>query len=380
MNQISMNFPGKLVFGEGCTSDFITGFSGLPFKRIVMVSDPCLTTKAEMIRDEWGKSGIACLINATIAGEPGISDYLTVLGDAESFGAEAVVGIGGGSVLDVAKLVATLFNTGLPVESVFGNDKIGKRALYLACLPTTAGTGSEVSPNSILSCPGENMKKAVISPALIPDATYVDPLLTHSVPPDVTASTGIDALTHCIEAYANKNAHPMTDLYALEGIRLIFNHLGAAFRDGSDSEARKSVSLGSLYGGLCLGPVNTAAVHALAYPLGSRFHIPHGISNAMLLPHVLEFNLPAAVGRYASIARIIGVREDNDLYAAETGIRLITGLCREVEVPGKLSGYGVKPDDVPFLAGSALTVQRLLKNNLREIRENDALAIYNKLF
>src|SRR5262249_48336492 len=161
--------------------------------------------------------------------------------------------------------------------------------LFLVCLPTTAGTGSEVSPNAILLDEADQLKKGVVSPYLVPDAAYVDPQLTRSVPPSVTAATGLDALTHCIEAYANKFAHPAVDLYALQGVGIIAQNLLRAVRNGGDMEARTELSLGSFYGGLCLGPVNTAAVHALAYPLGGQFHVAHGVSNAVLLPHVIRF-------------------------------------------------------------------------------------------
>ena len=202
---------------------------------------------------------------------------------------------------------AALCDGGQDVRDVFGIGLLRGRGLALVCLPTTAGTGSEVSPNAILLDEAAHLKKGVISPHLLPDAAYVDPLLTVSVPPGVTAATGLDALTHCIEAYANRCAHPIVDVYALEGIRLISGHLLRAVRDGQDLEARERVALGSLYGGLCLAPVNTAAVHALAYPLGGEFHVAHGVANAVLLPHVLRFNLPACPDRYAAMTRAMGV-------------------------------------------------------------------------
>src|SRR6185312_1331641 len=181
------------------------------------------------------------------------------------------------------------------------------RSLPLICLPTTSGTGSEVSPNALLLDENTQSKKAVISPHLVPDAAFIDPALTLTVPAPVTAATGLDALTHCIEAYANRFAHPLVDTWALDGIRHIAAHLATAVREPANLEARTHLALGSLYGGLCLGPVNTAAVHALSYPLGSRHHIAHGHSNAILLPHVLRFNVPAAFGRYAEVALALGV-------------------------------------------------------------------------
>ena len=210
------------------------------------------------------------------------------------------------------------------------------RELPLVCLPTTAGTGAEVSPNAILLDEADELKKGVVSPHLVPDAAFVDPLLTISVPPAVTAATGLDALTHCIEAYANKFAHPIVDTYALQGIRLISANLVRAVRNGNDIEARAALALGSLYGGLCLGPVNTAAVHALAYPLGGRFHIAHGVSNALLLPHVLRFNFSAAPERYAEIAVALGVaRNGSDLGTAEQGVEFLSQLIARLRRAAK---------------------------------------------
>jgi alcohol dehydrogenase class IV len=215
----------------------------------------------------------------------------------------------------------------------------------------------------------------------VPDAAIVDPLLTVSVPPAVTAATGLDALTHCIEEYANKFAHPLVDLYALEGIRLISANLLRAVRDGGDLDARAKLALGSLYGGLGLGTVGCAGVHALSYPLGGQFRVAHGVSNAVLLPHVLRFNLPAAAERYADIARALGLRGGGSSMAlAEAGVEHLAQLSRACEVPKSLSALGVPRSAIPSMAKSAMQVTRLLKNNPRVITEEDAATIYAEAF
>jgi len=213
----------------------------------------------------------------------------------------------------------------------------------------------------------------------MPDGAYIDPELTWSVPPAVTAATGVDALTHCIEAFANKHAHPIIDSYALIGIERICQSLESAIAEGTNREARADVAMGSVYGGICLGPVNTGGVHALSYPLGGEFHIPHGVSNAILLPHVLEFNLPAAPDRYARIARTIGIADkgsEKDLAAA--GIDWLFEFVRKCGIPQHLAEFGIEEKHVPHLAGEAMKVTRLLVNNPREITEEDAQAIYRK--
>ncbi|MBE0654665.1 MAG: iron-containing alcohol dehydrogenase [Bacteroidales bacterium] len=378
---ISIDFPKKLVFGDQSLNAFIKYFLPLGHRNVFLLADPNVRAPLEKLRAALTGARIKCIVNTGITHEPTVSEFEGILSEAESNRIDSVIGLGGGSVLDVAKLVSALCYSKMSVSNTFGSGNISARKLFLACLPTTAGTGSEVSPNSILLDESDQLKKGIVSPFLVPDATFVDPELTHSVPPAVTAATGIDALTHCIEAYANKNAHPLIDTFALQGIDLICHNLETACSNGKDSKARSAVALGSMYGGLCLGPVNTAAVHALAYPLGSEYKIAHGVSNALLLPHVLEFNLPAGVERYADIARIIGVKDGGSKYEmARKGIEKISGLCRNIGIPGTLAGFNVSREHVPSLAKSAISVQRLLKNNLREVSEKDAIEIYYKLF
>jgi alcohol dehydrogenase class IV len=327
------------------------------------------------------QAGIEVILSRPIDREPTCDLFGSVLVQAQAQNVGGVLGIGGGSAIDAAKLVAALADGHQSVGEVFGIDRLHRRKLPLVCLPTTAGTGAEVSPNAILLDEADALKKGVVSPHLVPDAAYIDPCLTWTVPPAVTAATGLDALTHCIEAYANKFAHPIVDAYALQGIRLISANLVRAVCDGSDAEARAALSLGSLYGGLCLGPVNTAAVHALAYPLGGRFQIAHGVSNALLLPHVLRFNFSAAADRYADIAAALGVaRNGSALTTAEHGVEFLSQLSRDCGVPQKLSELNIPREAIPEMAAAAMQVGRLLKNNLRPLLEADAARIYEAAY
>jgi alcohol dehydrogenase class IV len=238
-----------------------------------------------------------------------------------------------------------------------------------------------VSPNAILVDDADNQKKGIISPFLVPDIVYVDPLLTKSVPPGITAATGIDALTHCLEAYTNKFSTPFIDMYAYEGLRLIAANIEQAVKQGDDEYARYQVAMGSLLGGFCLGPVNTAGVHALSYPLGSSFHLPHGLSNALLLPYVMEFNIPAAPHRYAAVAVALGVkRAADDLTTAMNGVEKIKELIKACGLPLGLKEVGVPETTFAQMATDAMKIQRLLKNNPRIISEEDALAIYSAAY
>lgn len=378
---ITLLQPGRILFGNGCAAQFTDYLSTLKLRKVLVVtSTPVLAACGEFLAG-LRHAGLNPILFSRVDAEPTISMLEECLGVARQQPLEGVIGLGGGSAMDVAKLVAALADGNQSISQVIGTNQLRRRNLFLACLPTTAGTGSEVSPNAILLDESAAQKKAAISPHLVPDVACVDPLFTLSVPAAVTASTGLDALAHCIEAYANLNAHPAVDLFALEGVRLIAHSLAAAIQDGADTEARANLALGSLYGGLCLGPVNTAAVHALAYPLASEYHVAHGVSIAVLLPHVLRFNLSAAPERYAAIALALGTElGSTELAAAQNGIAKLAELVAECPIPQQISQLSVPRDALRRLAKSAMTVTRLLKNNPRRLTEEDAYAIYQEAY
>jgi alcohol dehydrogenase class IV len=377
LEPITLRQPGRVFFGNGCIPDFIEHLKTLGLRNLFLVTgQPVLESCGDVVV-AVRRAGLKVTVHAGINAEPTVAMLDECLAAVRQQAFDGVIGLGGGSPMDVAKLVAALADGAQSAGEAFGVNRLRGRGLFLACLPTTAGTGSEVSPNAILLDESSRLKQAAISPHLVPDVACVDPLLTRSVSPALTAATGLDALTHCIEAYANRFAHPLVDLYALEGVRLIGGNLLAAVRDGGDSQARAKVALGSLYGGLCLGPVNTAAVHALAYPLGSEFKVAHGISIAVLLPHVLRFNLASAPDRYADIALALGAEPEAAAPAtAERGLDRLVELLGQCPIPRRLSELAVPEDALPRLAQSALTVTRLLKNNPRDITVQDAIHIY----
>jgi alcohol dehydrogenase class IV len=374
---ITLLQPGRLLFGNGCVTDFVEHLRGRGSQRAFVVTSSAVLGAAADVLRQLEAAGVRCTVYSEINTEPSVRMFEACLAAARAAQPDVVIGLGGGSPMDVAKLVAALADGAQAVGETFGINLLRGRKLFLACLPTTAGTGSEVSPNAILLDEGANLKRGVISPHLVPDVACVDPSLTCSVPPAVTAATGLDALTHCIEAYANVFAHPLVDLYALQGVRLIAANLITAVQQGENRAARSAMALGSLYGGLCLGPVNTAAVHALAYPLGSEFHVAHGISNTVLLPHVLRFNLSAAPERYEDIARALGVKPGATAeQTAARGIERLAELAAACPIPQRISELGVPREALPGLARAAMTVTRLLKNNVRPLTEADALKIY----
>lgn len=368
---------GSLNFGPGAAMRCAADLAERGAQSVFLVTTKPTLGLAEPLIEAIRATGAAVTIWHDMVGEPTFPEFRAALAAAWEVKADAVIGLGGGSAMDVAKLVAALADGAQRIEDVIGVDRLRGRALWLACIPSTAGTGSEVTPIAILGDEDEDLKKGTVSRHLVPDAAYLDPLLTVSMPPSVTAATGIDALTHCIEAYANRFSHPLVDVYALAGIALIAKYLVRAYADGQDVEAREGMLRASLYGGLCLGPVNTAAVHALAYPLGGEFHIAHGMANALLLPHVLRFNLDAAPGRYADIAKALGVTPTgDDLADALEGIERVIALSRHCGIRPGMRHFGIDQAAIPRMATAAMSVTRLLERNPRTLEEQDAVRIY----
>ena len=381
MRTITLLQPTKTVFGTGCIEQFADDYLKLGYKRLFIVTMPVVRPAISVLTDKLAANGVCIKFYEDVHGEPSIADFKAMLKSAEDFEADSFIGIGGGSILDLTKLAATLVGSTQQIEDLFGTGLIERRGKWFACAPTTAGTGSEMSPNAILLDERDALKKGVVSPYLIADAAYIDPKLTWTVPAKITAETGMDAITHCIEAYTNKFAHPMVDMFAIKGISLIAANLAKAVKNGNDVEAREALAAGSMYGGMCLGPVNTAAVHALSYPLGGEYHISHGLSNAILLPSVMRFNCQANVRKYAEVAIACGVEPcATDEETAMKGVEFIENLSRECGIPTTLTEIGIPRSAVDRMAKAAMEVRRLLKNNPREVTESDAKKIYETLY
>lgn len=381
MRTISFLQPKRLDVGSGSINQCIRYLEQFAGRSVHIIGIPSQQVTAESIASQLHQAGCTVSIDCTIVSEPTIALFHAALDKARATAAACILGIGGGSALDLAKLVAAFLDNPQPVEETFGIGLLRGRSCHLVCVPTTSGTGSEVSPNAILLDESTQLKKGVVSPFLVPDATFIDPALTLSVPPAVTAATGLDALTHCIEAYTNKFAHPLVDVYALEGIARCGQSLLQAVKDPNNLEARESMSIVSLYGGLCLGPVNTAAVHALAYPLGGEFHIAHGLSNAILLPHVFRFNAEASPSRHAKVALALGVSSRaTDLETANAAADRLQELAQQCDLDLNLASHHVERSAIPRLAKAAMTVTRLLQNNPREITEQNCIDLYTQCF
>ncbi|WP_270933109.1 iron-containing alcohol dehydrogenase [Falsiroseomonas oryzae] len=368
LRPIEIDRPQRIAFGAGLVGEVGRWAAGRGITRSLVVTGASNAARVGLL----GLPGEVSVFGEAKP-EPDIPNLHRALAMAERVRPELVVGFGGGSAMDLAKLVAVLPGSGQSIHDVVGPERVAGRRCALVQVPTTSGTGSEAGTRALVTDPATQNKLAVQSRHMLADLAVVDPDLTLTVPRDVTGATGVDALAHCAEAFTNRKANPLIDLYALEGIRLVGRFLARAVRDGGDREARAGLALASLYGGFCLGPVNTTAGHAVAYPLGTRHHVAHGLACAVIFPHTLAFNAPAVQERTALILQALGLpahRSEADILQAAHG------FCAGLGLEMRLSRLGVPEDDLPMMAEDAHAIRRLLDNNPRDISREQILAIY----
>ena len=354
-------------------------------RRVLIVTDPGIVQFGllESALASLQKHNIAVHIYSDVVADPPASVVVSAVEAAQDFACDGVVGFGGGSSMDVAKLLAVLIKGEQTLEDIYGVDQITGGRLPLIQVPTTAGTGSEVTMVSIITT-GKTTKAGVVSRTLLADKVILDARLTVGLPPAVTAATGIDAMVHAIEAFTSKRLkNPLSDMLAGEALRLMANNLETAVKQGDNLEARSAMLLGAMLAGQAFANAPVAAVHALAYPLGGNYHIPHGLSNSLVLPYVLRFNASHSAALYAQLAPIIlpGKALPADAVAVtELLADHFLALAADLGLPTTLQQLGIDKNDLPRLAEEAMLQQRLLINNPREVSLNDALAIYQEAF
>ncbi len=354
---------------------------------VMIVTDPGIRKVGLLERalPGFSQAGLTVTVFDETEADPSDSTVLKAAAQARQSQADLVVGFGGGSSMDVAKLVALLADPACKQElkDMYGVGNATGHRLPLIQVPTTAGTGSEVTPISIVTT-GATTKAGVVSPVLQPDIALLDAELTLGLPPQVTAATGIDAMVHAIEAYTSKHKkNLLSDMLAREALKLLAGNLVKSVKEGSDLAARSNMLLGALLAGQAFANAPVAAVHALAYPLGGHFHIPHGLSNSLVLPHVMRFNAPQAHHLYAELAPIIMGKAWKSGPANKVSTSLIDfieDLIMEVELPARLRDCKVPENVLGKLASDAMQQQRLLINNPREVTEKDALDIYRAAY
>lgn len=355
-----------------------------PVRRVALITQPIMEQKGVVARvvQALAQHDVQTLVVRDVEPEPTIENVETVFsGQIAPFAPDAVLSIGGGSVLDAAKLFAVRLTNEEPLRQWLGVDLIKRPGVPLVLVPTTSGTGSEVTPNAIVTLPDEELKVGIVSRHLLPQLVILDATLTIGLPKPITAATGMDAFIHALESYISTKANPVSDMFAMESMRLIGANLVEAYQNGDSLAARQAMLMGSMYGGLALTAAGTAAVHALAYPLGGMFNITHGVANSMLLPHVMAFNLDAIVDRLASVAHALQIarHDDSDQAAADKLLARLREWTAVLEIPQDLRQFGVSEAHLEPLAIAAAKVKRLLGNNPKVLGHEDIKAIYQRL-
>ena len=382
MNPFVFNTTKSVVFENGAAVRIVALAGGLLGKACLLITDPGLRKLGlcDPCIDALEKAGHQVTVFDDVEADPSRETLMRAVEAGRSAGATGVIGFGGGSSQDVAKLVALLLGSDEDLDAAWGVGQAKGPRLPLVLVPTTAGTGSEVTPVSIITV-GAEEKRGVSSPVILPDMAILDASLTAGLPASITAATGVDAMVHAIESYASVNANnnPVSKLLAREALRLLGANIETVVADGSNLEARGAMLLGSMLAGQAFANAPVAAVHALAYPIGGTFHIPHGLSNALVLPHVLRFNAPQAGSVYAEIA----ADAFPDLAEVEGGqartaafVDALTDLSKRIGLPPRLRDVDIPQSAIPKMAEDAMVQARLLVNNPREVTQADAQAIY----
>ncbi len=380
----SINQPTRIVFGVNKVkrlSDLVTELGG---NRVFLVADPGLQqagiiNRISAVLDE---AKIPYTLYDKVTPEPGLKLADQGLKLAKKMKADCVVGVGGGSALDIAKAISILLTNGGKAEDYLGLGKIKLQGVPKIMIPTTAGTGAEVTFTAVFINEKTNSKGGMNGDPLYPDATILDPTLTLSLPAHVTAATGIDAFTHALEAFVSTQSHAISDMYALEAIDLISNNLRVAYANGGNLEARSAMLLGSLLGGKALATAGVGLVHAMAYPLGGMFNTAHGLANAVLLPYVVEYNIIGCPEKYAMIAQLMGYETEGIPLreAAQLAVEAIHQLNADVGIPNSLTALNIPTNKIPEMAKIALTVTRPVENNPRKPTVEEVIAIYEAAF
>ncbi|MDR6819740.1 alcohol dehydrogenase class IV [Neorhizobium sp. 2083] len=382
MNPFIFSTTAQIVYRPGAATaigDLVKQKLG---SRILFVTDPGLRKLGlcDPALASLAASGVETIVFDRVEADPSLATVMAATDAAKADKVSGVIGFGGGSSLDVAKVVALLCGSGEPIDDAWGVGNAKGPRLPLVLVPTTAGTGSEVTPVSIITV-GADEKRGISSPIILPDIAVLDPDLTLGLPPHITAATGIDAMVHAIEAYASKSANnnPVSKMLARQALQLLGANIEKAVFDGKDRAARGAMLLGSMLAGQAFANSPVAAVHALAYPIGGTFHIPHGLSNALVLPHVLRFNAPDAASTYAEIAADVFpdlASEHGDQGRCAAFIERLGALSVKLGLQPRLRDVGIGEEHLSGMARDAMKQTRLLVNNPRDVSEADALSIY----
>ena len=386
LKQYSLKMPHAVFGGENSMENIADIIKKLDARKVAMFTDKGLRKLGlfDLPEAVVKSTGVGYYVLDDLPAEPSYMAVQAVVDEFKASGADLIVACGGGSVMDAAKLASVLVTDEYGVKELLDNPGMAKKCVPIVLIPTTAGTGAEVTPNAIVGVPERELKIGIVNENMIADYVILDARLIKNLPRKIAASTGVDALAHCVECFTGNKANPFSDMYALEGCDLILNNLEAACDDPEAMEAKNKMQIAAYYGGLAITASGTTAVHALSYPLGGKYHIAHGVSNAMLLALVMRFNAEDPV-----VKERLAVIYDRSCHEAEKRssveekaawvIARMEAIIRHLDIPTSLTEFNVPAEDLESLVDAGMQVTRLLSNNMRKVTPEDARAIYSRV-
>ena len=380
----NLKMPHAVYGGENAMDHITAIIKSTGAKRVAMFTDKGIEAAGlfSLPEEAVKAAGADYYVLDDLPAEPSYMAVQKLVDEFKASGADLIVACGGGSVMDAAKLASILVTDEYGVKELLDQPGRAKKCVPIILIPTTAGTGAEVTPNAIVAVPEKELKVGIVSDAMIADNVLLDPLMIKNLPRKIAAATGVDALAHAIECYTSNKANPISDTFALEALDMILNNILPAC-DSADAVSQKSaMQLASFYAGVAITASGTTAVHALSYPLGGKYHIAHGVSNAILLAPVMRFNAPACPERFAAAydrcvhgEKTCVTQEEK----TEFMLRWLEKIVRHLEIPTSLSAFGVPASDLETLVAAGMQVTRLLNNNLRPVTADDARALYRRI-
>lgn len=381
--QYNVKFPKKVFSGKGSICEIANIVKSLQATTVCLMTDQgvfgCGLAKQPLAVLEESKVDIVVVDD--VPREPSVYDVTALYAKLKNSAVDLIVAIGGGSVIDMAKILSVAMTNEQLIEDLRADGAITNPSLPMIAIPTTSGTGAEATANAIFLYPEEDLKVGIINEYMIPDYVILDASVTCGLPPALTASTGVDALCHAIESYISILSNPFCEMLSLKAVQLICRSIEKAYVDGNDIQAREDMQLGSFYAGMCLTTSSTVAVHALSYPLGGKYHIPHGVSNAILLPYVMEVNMECCKEQFTVLApyMIPDIAEVPKEQWPQKVVEYLYELMKTLGIPSSLMEFGVKPEDLDYLTDNAIKVERLLLKNPKKLSKEDIKGIYEKL-
>lgn len=378
----SVTMPRKVYSGKNALENLQTIVAGVKKAAIFTDKGILSTGLVELPLEQLKKAGVDSLVISDLPAEPSYMQVQKVVDEFKASGADFIIAVGGGSAMDTAKLASLLATDDYTVKDLLDNPNLAVKTVKSCLIPTTAGTGSEATPNAIVAVPEKELKVGIVNTSMVPDYVILDATMVRNLPRKIAAATGIDAMAHAIECFTGNKANPFSDTFALEAFDIIINHIETACDDRDALDAKNKMQIAAFYAGVAIACSGTTAVHALSYPLGGKYHIAHGVSNAILLVPVMQFNEPAIRSRLAAAYdRVVHGEKDCTTEEEKSAwiVNRMGQIVKHLDIPTSLTEFNVSADDLDDLVEAGMQVTRLLNNNVRQVTPADARAIYSQI-